>query len=30
VPPQKWMNFSTKVLSRFAATPGLAEDLGPY
>ena len=20
VPPQKWMNFSTKVLSRFAAT----------
>ena len=23
VPPQKWMNFSTKVLSRFAATPGL-------
>src|SRR5512133_282710 len=23
VPPQKWMNFSTKGLSRFAATPGL-------
>ncbi len=23
VPPQKWMNFYTKVLSRFAATPGL-------
>ena len=23
VPPQKWMNFSTKVLSRFVATPGL-------
>ena len=23
VPPQKWMNFSTKVLSRFASTPGL-------
>lgn len=23
VPPQKWMNFYTKVLSRFAASPGL-------
>ena len=23
VPPQRWMNFYTKVLSRFAATPGL-------
>ena len=23
VPPQKWMNFYTKVLSRFAATSGL-------
>src|SRR5438874_9725574 len=23
VPPQKWMNFCTKVLSRFASTPGL-------
>lgn len=23
VPPQKWMNFYTKILSRFAATPGL-------
>jgi predicted AAA+ superfamily ATPase len=23
VPPQKWMNFYTKVLSRFAAAPGL-------
>jgi hypothetical protein len=23
VPPQKWMNFYTKVLSRFAALPGL-------
>ncbi|HMB04405.1 MAG TPA: hypothetical protein VKP69_11790 [Isosphaeraceae bacterium] len=23
VPPQKWMNFSTKELSRFASTPGL-------
>ena len=23
VPPQKWMNFSTKVLSRCASTPGL-------
>ena len=23
VPPQKWMNFSTTVLSRFASTPGL-------
>jgi hypothetical protein len=23
VPPQKWMNFYTKVLTRFAATPGL-------
>ncbi len=23
VPPQKWMTFSTEVLSRFAATPGL-------
>ena len=23
VPPQKWMNFYTKVLSRFTATPGL-------
>ena len=23
VPPQKWMNFSTKGLSRFASTPGL-------
>ena len=23
VPHQKWMNFYTKVLSRFAATPGL-------
>ena len=23
VPPQKWMNFYTKVLSRFATTPGL-------
>ena len=23
VPPQKWMDFSTKVLSRFASTPGL-------
>jgi hypothetical protein len=23
VPPQKWMNFDTKVLSRFASTPGL-------
>jgi hypothetical protein len=22
VPPQKWMNFYTKVLSRFAATSG--------
>jgi hypothetical protein len=23
VPPQKWINFYTKVLSRFAANPGL-------
>ncbi len=23
VPPQKWMNFYTKVLSRFAASPEL-------
>jgi hypothetical protein len=23
IPPQKWMNFYTKVLSRFASTPGL-------
>jgi hypothetical protein len=23
VPPQKWMNFYTKVFSRFASTPGL-------
>ena len=23
MPPQKWMNFYTKVLSRFAANPGL-------
>lgn len=23
VPPQKWMNFYTKVLSRFASSPGL-------
>ena len=23
VPPQKWVNFYTKVLSRFAATPSL-------
>jgi len=23
VPPQKWMNFYTKVLTRFASTPGL-------
>jgi hypothetical protein len=23
VPPQKWMNFYTKVLSRFAANPSL-------
>jgi hypothetical protein len=23
VPPQKWMNFYTKVLSRFASVPGL-------
>lgn len=23
MPPQKWMNFYTKVLSRFAALPGL-------
>ncbi len=23
VPPQKWMNFYTKVLSRFASYPGL-------
>jgi hypothetical protein len=23
VPPQKWMNFYTKVLSRFASTQGL-------
>ena len=23
VPPQKWMTFYTKVLSRFASTPGL-------
>jgi hypothetical protein len=23
VPPQKWMNFYTKVLTRFAATSGL-------
>jgi hypothetical protein len=23
VPPQKWMNFYTKLLSRFASTPGL-------
>ncbi len=23
VPPQKWMNFYTKVLSRFVAAPGL-------
>jgi hypothetical protein len=23
VPPQKWMNFYTKVLSRFASNPGL-------
>ena len=28
VPPQKWMNFYTKVLSRFAATPGLKLDVG--
>jgi hypothetical protein len=24
VPPQKWMNFYTKVLSRFASMPGLS------
>ena len=23
MPPQKWMNFYTKVLSRFASYPGL-------
>ena len=23
VPPQKWMNFYTKVLSRFVSSPGL-------
>ena len=23
MPPLKWMNFCTKVLSRFASTPGL-------
>ena len=27
VPPQTWMNFSTTVLSRFAATPGLKLDV---
>ena len=27
VPPQKWMNFSTKVLSRFASTPGLKPEV---
>jgi hypothetical protein len=28
VPPQKWMNFYTKVVSRFAATPGLKLTVG--
>jgi hypothetical protein len=28
VPPQKWMNFYTKVLTRFAATPGLKIEVG--
>lgn len=27
VPPQKWMNFYTKVVSRFATTPGLKLDV---
>jgi hypothetical protein len=28
VPPQKWMNFYTKVVSRFATTPGLRLTVG--
>jgi hypothetical protein len=28
VPPQKWMNFYTKVVSRFATTPGLTLTVG--
>lgn len=28
VPPQKWMNFYTKVLTRFASTPGLKLEIG--
>jgi hypothetical protein len=28
VPPQKWMNFYTKVLTRFASTPGLRLAVG--
>lgn len=28
VPPQKWMNFYTKVVTRFAATPGLKLTVG--
>jgi len=28
VPPQKWMNFYTKVVSRFASTPGLKLTVG--
>jgi hypothetical protein len=28
VPPQKWMNFYTKVVSRFATTPGLKLTVG--
>jgi hypothetical protein len=27
VPPQKWMNFYTKVLSRFASSPGLKPEV---
>lgn len=28
VPPQKWMNFYTKVLTRFASNPGLKLEVG--
>ena len=30
IPPQKWMNFYTKVLSRFATEPGLGVSLQVY
>jgi len=28
IPPQKWMNFYTKVLSKFVSSPGLTLQVG--